>query len=103
MYVGGVGVPRDPVEVVKLLRAAAERGQPFAQVLLGALYVRGDGIAQNYVEAYKWYSVAARNARAPRSELARDRAIRDREALALKMDATAIAEAETLARAWKAN
>ncbi|HEX9138932.1 MAG TPA: tetratricopeptide repeat protein, partial [Steroidobacteraceae bacterium] len=42
-----------------LLRPLAEQGTARAQILLGVMYSRGQGMAQNYGEAMKWYRQAA--------------------------------------------
>jgi TPR repeat protein len=43
-------------EVTKFL---AEQGEAFAQYNLGVMYENGDGVRQNNVRAYAWWSVAA--------------------------------------------
>jgi len=43
----------------KEYQKAAEQGNHMAQVLLGELYFRGEGVIQNYKEAVKWYRKAA--------------------------------------------
>ncbi len=40
-------------------RAQAERGDAKAESLLGHMYYHGQGVPQNYVEAFRWYSKAA--------------------------------------------
>ncbi len=45
----------------KLQEAAANVGGKKAQYLLAELYEHGRGCAQNYKEAYKWFSIAAQN------------------------------------------
>ena len=74
--------------------AAAEHGEPAALYDLGLLYSTGHGVEQNYVEAHKWFNLAAmrgvRRAQVDRSELARD------------MSAFEIAEAQRQAREWLA-
>lgn len=47
-------------EVVRCVRAAGEQGYPPAQTLLGDLYLRGEGVAQNGDEGINWYRKAAR-------------------------------------------
>ena len=37
----------------------AEQGDPAAQFSVGARYATGDGVAQDYVEAVRWFSMAA--------------------------------------------
>ena len=41
-------------EVVRCARAAADQGHPGAQTLLGDLYLRGEGVAQNEQEGVNW-------------------------------------------------
>ena len=89
MYALGKGVVRDHDEAVKWYRMAAKRGDyvPFrmegliseveqeeldwyrlaaeggyeeAQFLLGEMYAHGKGVGQDYVEAVKWYRLAAK-------------------------------------------
>ncbi|MBL8791606.1 MAG: sel1 repeat family protein [Rhizobiales bacterium] len=59
---------------------------------MGLKYCFGRGVAQNYVEAHKWFNLAALkgsdNAKSYRCELARE------------MSAQEIAEAQRQARAW---
>jgi len=40
-------------------REAAESGDAFSQWSLGLAYESGQGVPQNYMRAYVWYSVAA--------------------------------------------
>jgi TPR repeat protein len=56
---GGKGFPRDMAQAVEWYRKAAEQGDAGAQGLLGVLYSLGQGVAQNYVEAYYWLDLAA--------------------------------------------
>jgi TPR repeat protein len=42
-----------------LLRPLADQGQANAQNALGVMYVNGEGVAQSYAEAHKWYQRAA--------------------------------------------
>lgn len=56
---GGKGFPRDAAQAVEWYRKAAEQGDVSAQGLLGVLYSLGQGVAQNYVEAYYWLDLAA--------------------------------------------
>ena len=45
-------------EIAELYLIIANRGHPTAQVHLGKQYVHGNGVKQNYVEAYKWFSLS---------------------------------------------
>ncbi|MBA4387226.1 MAG: hypothetical protein C0404_04545 [Verrucomicrobia bacterium] len=40
-------------------RMSADKGDVRAMLFLGSLYDRGEGVAQDYAEAVKWYSKAA--------------------------------------------
>lgn len=83
MYATGLGVPNDFVEAAKWyrlaavqgmaclatasahagevddVRALAEQGDAQAQFNLGVMYAKGDGVAQDHVEAVEWYRRAA--------------------------------------------
>jgi hypothetical protein len=41
------------------VRAQAERGDAKAELQLGHIYYHGEGLPQNYAEAFRWYSKAA--------------------------------------------
>jgi hypothetical protein len=78
----------------------AEQGDADAQYNLGLMYKTGQGGAQDYVQAYMWFTLAA--ARFPASESEkRERAIRDCEEVAAKMTAEQTTEALRLAGEWK--
>ena len=85
-------------EALIWFRRAADQGDVDAQVALGIAYEGGIGVPQDYVEAHKWYNLAA-----ARTKDADFRAIdiERRDAVALKMTPTQIAEAQKLAREWK--
>jgi TPR repeat protein len=57
MYAEGRGVARDGFEAARWYRKAAEQGQPFAEMVLGAMYYSRQ--PPNYKEAAKWYRKAA--------------------------------------------
>ncbi len=83
----------DYAAALKEWRPLAERGDPKAQTGLGALYGNGQGLPQDYVQAYKWFSLAA----ALGDEIARD----NRDRAAELMNPAQITEAQRLAQAWK--
>ena len=61
-YFSGRGVSKDISVALKWWHRAAEHGHPDAQYNLGICYetaTKGDCIAQDYVEAYKWMKLAA--------------------------------------------
>ena len=41
------------------LKASAEQGDATAQLKLGYMYVKGEGVPQNYIEAVRWFRMAA--------------------------------------------
>ena len=51
-------VPRDNAEAFKWYRLAVETN-PAAPAILGDLYYKGEGVPQNNVQAYVWFSIAA--------------------------------------------
>ncbi len=52
-------------EAAKQLKPIAEQGQPIAQLLVGLMYHRGQGVPQNHAEAAKWLRKAAEQNLAP--------------------------------------
>ena len=49
----------DYATALRLYRPLAEQGDAGAQFNLGQMYGRGQGVAQNYYEAAKWFRLAA--------------------------------------------
>jgi TPR repeat protein len=43
----------------RTIRQAAEKGNPRAQAILGAMYYDGEGVARDYRQALNWYRKAA--------------------------------------------
>jgi S1-C subfamily serine protease len=54
-----VCLEKDPTEAAKWYRKAAEQGVAQAQFNLGVCYFNGEGVLRNYVQAYKWLSLAS--------------------------------------------
>jgi hypothetical protein len=48
-----------PLEIVRLIQTAAERGDASSQNTLGVMYARGVGVTVNYVRAEYWFQKAA--------------------------------------------
>ena len=59
MYTRVAGVEQGLVEAARLMKLAAEGGDALAQFNLGCCYRDGDGMEQNYVDAVRWFRVAA--------------------------------------------
>lgn len=87
----------DYPEGAKWLRKAAEQGHERAQVSLGLAYQYGKGVPQDYVQAHIWFNLAAANA----GEL-QEQAAKWRDEVTVLMTREQIAEAQRLAREWKA-
>jgi uncharacterized protein len=49
----------DYATAARIFRSLAERGDPDAQHNLGAMYLRGQGVPQNFAKASKWFQKAA--------------------------------------------
>jgi uncharacterized protein len=56
---GSKNFPRDMAQCAEWYRKAADQGDPTAQGTLGTLYFMGQGVPQNYLEAYFWLDLAA--------------------------------------------
>ncbi len=94
MYANGQGVPQDEQEAVKWFRLGAEQGYAIAQYTLGLMYGKGQGVPQDFVLAHMWANLAASQGG--------DKAVEKRDATATFMTPNQIAEAQRLAREWKA-
>ena len=95
-YDNGEGVPLDYAEAVRWYRLAAEQGVAFAQIGLGSMYASGEGVPQNDVDAHMWFDLAV----AQSSSEDRENYEAARDAVAERMTADQIAEAERRAREW---
>lgn len=56
---GGNGFDRDMAQAAEWYLKAADKGDVGAQGMMGTLYSMGQGVEQNYVEAYYWLDLAA--------------------------------------------
>ncbi len=45
--------------IYSLLFLAIEQGNAVAQSILGNMYYKGEGVLEDYVQAYAWWSIAA--------------------------------------------
>ncbi|MEI7534377.1 MAG: tetratricopeptide repeat-containing serine protease family protein [Verrucomicrobiae bacterium] len=60
IYSKGMGATeKDDVQAAKWLTRAAKQGNSQAQGVLGECYLNGEGVAQDYIEAYKWFNLSA--------------------------------------------
>lgn len=84
---------QDYAAAAREFRILAQSGDPHAQYMMGRLHALGNGVAQDYVQAHKWYNLAASRDH-NHATLARD-------ALARCMSSTQIATAQREARQWQ--
>jgi TPR repeat protein len=92
-YYYGEGVRQDYLEAVKWLRRASEQGVANSQNKLGLMYENGEGVPQDFVLAHFWFNLAAGQGYF---------ATQNRDRIAARMTSDQIAEAQKLARDWKA-
>ena len=83
----------DDRQAVVWYRKAADQGYARAQGNLSAMYTNGQGVVQNYVQAHKWYNLAAANFTGEDYE----QAARNRSIVEKKMTPQQVAEAQRLA------
>jgi hypothetical protein len=88
----------DYATALRLYEPLADQGDASAQYSLGVLYDTGQGVPLDYVEAHKWYDLAA--AGLSKAE-GREEAIQRRDKCAAAMTPTEIAEARKRAREFK--
>jgi uncharacterized protein len=109
MYHKGYGVEQDYQQTLKWLRMAAQQGDAFAQHSLGSVYAKGfrvkglgffdrNGFAfmkatQDFVEAYKWFSLAANNGHGI--------SLKDRAIIKMRMSAAQVSKAEELVKQFQ--
>lgn len=79
---------------------AAEQGDVIAQYNLAAMYDSGRGVLQDYVQAHKWYNLAAARYSTWEADIGAT-AVRNRDRLTARMTPAQIAEAQKLAREWE--
>ena len=80
-------------EALREWQAAANAGDAKAMLALGRLYVQGLGAPQDYVQAHRWFNLAASRGEAE--------AVMERDALAARMAPEQVAEAQKQAAAWQ--
>lgn len=59
MVEGSVAVPQDKDAAIRWLLLVANQGHGGAQLDIARCYENGNGVKQDYVEAYKWYKLAS--------------------------------------------
>lgn len=90
----GRGLLQDDQEALRWCGLAADQGEGFAMYTIGLHYHTGRGVSPDWVRAYMWYNLAAAHG-VEQGAIWRDR-------LTYVMAPTQIAEAQKLAREWRA-
>jgi len=90
----GLGVPQDYDAAVRWYRKSAEQGEVLGQLELGIVYRMGQGVSQDLVQAHMWLNLASAQGNAEARKI--------RDEIAAKMTPAQIAEAQRLAREFKA-
>jgi TPR repeat protein len=80
----GSAWPKDYASAARGYRKAASHGYAVAKLNLGTLYANGQGVPQDNVQAYRWFSSAARKIGAQDAKH-RETAIAHRDRLARSM------------------
>ncbi len=93
-YQNGQGVPRDYSKAIKWYRMAVEQGHSGTMNNIGVMYYQGRGMPQDDVRAHLWFSLAAAEGD--------EHATKNRDKLTKRMTRGQIADAQRLAREWKA-
>ena len=94
-----LGVERDFEEAAEWFNKAAEQGDATAQFYLGLMYVKGEGVDKDPVEAHKWAIIAS--SLSPPGRI-RNNAEKARKLFERTMTIGEIAGARRLAKAWMA-
>jgi TPR repeat protein len=94
LYYGGGAVLRDPAQAAHWFAVAADEGYGPSQYILATMYSRGLGVPRDDVQAIKWFLIDLASLD---NLLFTDNLFEQSEARA---DATQVAAAQKLARAW---
>ena len=74
---------------------AAEQGWVFASSALAVIYERGEGVPQDFLQAYMWWAIAA--------ALGHAYAEQNQAEIALKMTVRQVSKAQSSANEWLKN
>jgi uncharacterized protein len=92
---GGEGTVQDLPLAASWYRKAADQGLSAAQNSLGKLYMNGNGVPRDLMQAHMWFNLAA-----TRGD---PQAARNRETVAGQMTAQQVEDAQKQARDWRPN
>jgi uncharacterized protein len=90
-----LAVPPRPIrgQALKLFRLSAEKGFPPALYNLANCHLRGEGVPQDFVQAYVWFDLALGQGYSG--------ARRAKDKVAERMTPSEIKEAERLTKEWR--
>jgi TPR repeat protein len=94
---GGKGFPQDMAQAAAWYLKAADQGDVTAQATMGTLYSMGQGVEQNYVEAYYWWDLAAAVKGPKQGQYAANR-----QMIGMHITADELAAVQEREAAWKA-
>jgi len=100
-YFGGHGGTM--MEALKWMTASADQGYAQAQARLGLMYGTGKGIAINNVEAYRWFSLAAKRADPKQQRNLKTISETNRTVVAKSLSPAQRAKVDAEVAAWKPN
>jgi len=100
-YLGGHGGTM--TEALKWMTASADQGYAQAQAHLGLLYGTGKGVTTNYVEAYRWFSLAAQRADPKKQPKLKTISQTNRTVVAKQLTPQQRAKVDAEVAAWKPN
>ncbi len=89
----------DYKKALEIFKPLAEQGSAAAQLNLGNMYLYGEGVPQDYVQALKWFNLSGSRSQGKDHDYAVER----RNVTEKKMTPPQVAEAQKLAREWKPN
>ena len=96
------GVPKNHALSVSWYRRAAEQGYSTAQFSLAEKYLKGEGVPQDYFEAYKWLVISLEYIGVYHLDsIAKHLALEARSSIVSKLTSDQVERAERLAKAWK--
>jgi uncharacterized protein len=95
MYSAGLGVPETGAEAARWFGRAAHQGHNMAQFKLAHMYLEGDVVPPDYVQAFKWFNILA--AASTKNEAAQA----GKENLRRIMTPEQVGEAQRLSAKWK--
>ncbi|MDD5628508.1 MAG: caspase family protein [Elusimicrobia bacterium] len=96
--VGRAGFPKDSAKALQFFRTGYERGDlVHSPGNLGGMYENGEGVTQDYVQAYRWYLISAAHEGPVRDALERLKALMTKEQVAEAQKLAAAAQPQPAA------